>query len=66
MANTGSTLWKGNWRTRARVISGLILFTYVFFHFLNIGLGIFSLDLMERFQDGRQAIHRSLLGTTLL
>lgn len=66
LANTGSTLWKGNWRTRARVISGLILFAYVFFHFLNIGLGIFSLDLMERFQDIRQAIHRSTLGTILL
>ncbi|SFL12875.1 adenylate/guanylate cyclase domain-containing protein [Shimia haliotis] len=66
MTKTGSSLWKGNWRTRARVISGLILFAYILFHFINIGLGIFSLDAMERFQDIRQAIHRSLLGTVLL
>ena len=62
----GSSLWKGNWRTRARILSGLVLFTYVFFHFLNIGLGIFSLEIMESFQDIRQAVHRSVLGTTLL
>lgn len=63
---TGSSLWKGNWRTRARVISGLVLFVYVLLHFINIGLGIFSLELMEVFQDGRKLIHRSPPGTVLL
>ncbi|MGR3713402.1 MAG: hypothetical protein ACU0A6_09815 [Shimia sp.] len=61
-----STLWKGNWRVRARVISGIVLFAYILFHFINIGLGIFSLELMESFQDVRQSIHRTVLGTTLL
>ncbi|TCL08187.1 adenylate/guanylate cyclase [Shimia isoporae] len=64
--STGSSLWKGNWRTRARVISGLVLFAYVLFHFINIGLGIFSLEIMESFQDVRQSVHRSALGSTLL
>lgn len=51
---------------RLRISSGLILFTYAFFHFINIGLGLFSADLMDRFQTGRQFISRNLLGTVLL
>ncbi len=63
---TSTTLWQGNWRTRARILSGLVLFAYVFFHFINIGLGIFSLETMEAFQTVRQSIHRSFLGSSIL
>ncbi|WP_332262128.1 hypothetical protein [Thiosulfatihalobacter marinus] len=58
-----SALWQGNWRTRARIISGLVLFTYVLLHYLNIGLGLFSLELMERASDWRRVVSRSMVGT---
>lgn len=61
-----SALWQGNWATRMRIASGLVLFTYALFHFLNIGLGLISPDLMERAQLWRQVITRSLAGTLLL
>lgn len=61
-----TTLWQGNWRTRARIISGLVLFTYVLFHFINIGLGIFSLEMMEWFQELRQVFSRSIVGGLVL
>ena len=61
-----SALWQGNWRTRARIISGLVLFTYVLLHYLNIGLGLFSLELMERASDWRRVVSRSMVGTVLL
>ena len=59
-------LWQGNWITRTRIISGLVLLTYAFFHFLNIGLGLFSPEWMEEFQDARQVISRSFLGSLVL
>ncbi|WP_088634908.1 adenylate/guanylate cyclase domain-containing protein [Phaeobacter sp. 22II1-1F12B] len=46
--------------------SGLVLFTYALLHFLNIGLGLFSSELMERAQDWRQVITRSWPGTILI
>ncbi|MFK7754515.1 MAG: adenylate/guanylate cyclase domain-containing protein [Sedimentitalea sp.] len=52
--------------TRARIASGLVLFIYAFFHFLNIGFGLISPDLMERAQDWRLVITRTLLGEILL
>ncbi|WP_333781869.1 adenylate/guanylate cyclase domain-containing protein [Shimia sp. MMG029] len=61
-----NTLWKGNWRVRVRIVSGLVLFIYVLLHFLNIGFGLISLDLAERFQDMREAVHRSFLGSVVL
>lgn len=63
MANA---LWQGNLRTRLRIASGLVLFTYVFFHFLNIALGLYSLELMERAQEWRQVVTRNPLGGFLL
>ncbi|MEX0303769.1 MAG: adenylate/guanylate cyclase domain-containing protein, partial [Leisingera sp.] len=39
---------------------------YAFFHFINIGLGLLSPVWMEEFQDGRQLISRSLLGSLIL
>ncbi|OWU76395.1 guanylate cyclase [Phaeobacter sp. 22II1-1F12B] len=58
--------WQGNLATRLRMASGLVLFTYALLHFLNIGLGLFSSELMERAQDWRQVITRSWPGTILI
>lgn len=61
-----SALWRGNWATRLRIASGLVLFAFVLTHFLNIGLGLFSSDLMHRAQDWRQVVTRSLPGGVVL
>ena len=61
-----SALWRGNWATRLRIASGLVLFAFVLTHFLNIGLGLFSSDLMHRAQDWRQVVTRSLPGGLVL
>ncbi|WP_245510725.1 adenylate/guanylate cyclase domain-containing protein [Antarcticimicrobium sediminis] len=59
-------LWRGNWITRARIGSGLILFTFAVFHFLNIGLGLISPRAMEAMQDARQMITRTAVGGVIL
>ena len=59
-------LWQGNWRTKARIVSGLILFCYVLFHFFNIGMGLFSLEAMEWAQDGLEAVTSNPLGQLAL
>lgn len=61
-----SDLWRGSWATRLRIASGLVLFTYALLHFLNIGLGLVSSDLMHAAQDLRQIITRSMPGTVLI
>ena len=61
-----SALWQGNWITRTRIITGLVLLTFAFFHFLNIGLGLISPEWMDEFQDARQVITRSLIGSLIL
>ena len=59
-------LWHGNWTTRARIYSGLVLFIYALIHFLNIGLGLFSHELMQTAQDLRKLVTRSAVGTLVL
>lgn len=59
-------LWRGNWMTRARIASGLVLFTFVLFHLLNIGLGLFSPQWLETGQMLREIVTRSLTGTVIL
>ena len=59
-------LWRGSWTTRLRIASGLVLFAYVLTHYLNIGMGLLSAELMERMQDWRQVVTRSLPGSILL
>ncbi|WP_127115398.1 adenylate/guanylate cyclase domain-containing protein [Shimia sediminis] len=59
-------LWQGNWRTKARIVSGLMLFAYVFFHLLSVGMGLFSLELMEASQDLFGAIPSSRPGGIVL
>ncbi|WP_170573402.1 adenylate/guanylate cyclase domain-containing protein [Ruegeria atlantica] len=61
-----SVLWQGGWTTRLRITSGLVLFTFAFFHFINIGLGLFHTDYLHGMQDGRHAITRHDLGSVIL
>lgn len=61
-----SDLWRGTIATRLRIASGLVLFTYALLHFLNIGLGLFSSDLMHAAQDARQIVTRSVTGSVLI
>ncbi|KIN62021.1 Adenylate/guanylate cyclase [Sulfitobacter noctilucicola] len=59
-------LWRGDWPTRLRIASGLVLFIYALTHFLNIGLGLFSPGWLETAQDWRQVVTRSWPGTMLI
>ncbi|WP_037255255.1 adenylate/guanylate cyclase domain-containing protein [Roseobacter sp. SK209-2-6] len=61
-----STLWLGDWITRCRIVSGLILLTYAFFHFVNLGLGLISPEAMEAMQDVRHLITRTPLGALVM
>ncbi|WP_170408984.1 adenylate/guanylate cyclase domain-containing protein [Ruegeria arenilitoris] len=61
-----SVLWQGGWTTRLRIISGLTLFAFAFFHFINIGLGLFHTDYLHGMQDGRHAVTRHSLGSVIL
>lgn len=61
-----NNLWAGSWGTRLRIASGLVLFVYTLTHFLNIGLGLVSAELMDSVQDWRKTITRSILGSVLL
>jgi len=61
-----SVLWRGSWTTRIRIASGLVLFTFAFFHFLNLGLGLLSPNWMEQAQTWRQVITRSPPGGIIL
>lgn len=61
-----NSLWQGDWTTRARIWSGLVLFAYALTHFLNIGLGLFSTEWMHLVQDWRKTVTRSLPGEIVL
>jgi len=51
---------------RLRLVTGLILFSYVFLHFLNHSLGNISFDAMERGAVVQEWIWRSPIGTVAL
>lgn len=59
-------LLRGDWRQRARLISGLILFTFATTHFLNHALGLFDLKAMYEVQQWRWLVTRSWPGTIIL
>lgn len=61
-----SVLWQGGWATRLRIMSGLILFIFAFFHFINIGLGLFHTDYLHGMQKGRHVITRNNIGSAIL
>ena len=49
-----------------RLASGLTLFTFALLHFLNVALGLWSLDPMAAMQGWRLAVTRSIPGTLVL
>ncbi|WP_204112501.1 adenylate/guanylate cyclase domain-containing protein [Shimia biformata] len=59
-------LFRGSTAQKLRLASGLILFTYVLFHFINHALGLIGVEAMHQFQEVRQAITRSTVGGVLL
>ena len=59
-------LWQGNWTHRSRLASGLVLFVFVFFHFLNVAAGLVSPELMEAVQDARLAVTDNPVGQAVL
>src|SRR3954470_18749810 len=61
-----SPLLRGSVAQRLRILSGLTLFTFVFFHLLNHAFGLWSIEAMDAFQVWRTAITRSTLGSTVL
>jgi len=69
---SGDSSWAGLVRRgpsivrRFRLASGLVLFSYVFLHFLNHSLGNISLEAMERGAEYAELIWRSRIGTVAL
>ena len=61
-----SDIWRGSWTTRLRIASGLVLFVFALTHFLNIGLGLISHEVMLSAQELRKAVTRSAVGSVLL
>ncbi len=51
---------------RLRIVTGLILFTFVATHLLNHALGLVSIDVMETVRDWRVAVTRSAPVTLIL
>jgi adenylate cyclase len=61
-----TVLWSGSWATKIRIASGLVLFAFALLHFLNIGLGLFSSELMQQAQDWRKFATHSAIGGLIL
>ena len=61
-----TSLWRGSWQQRLRLLTGLILLAFAAAHFLNHALGLVSLDAMNTFDAWRVAAIRSLVGTIVL
>ena len=55
-----------DWIGRPRLVSGLVLFTYVASHLLNHALGVISLEAMEEGRRVFLAIWRNPVGTVVL
>ncbi|WP_170607262.1 adenylate/guanylate cyclase domain-containing protein [Ruegeria arenilitoris] len=61
-----NALWRGGWATRLRIATGLVLFVFAFFHFINIGLGLFHTDLLHGMQESRQLVSRHNVFSAIL
>ena len=59
-------LARGDLLQRLRLATGLVLFTFAATHFLNLALGLVSLDAMQAVQDARKVVTRSWPGTVIL
>lgn len=72
MTLSGETVWGALVRRGPSIVrllrlaSGLILFSYVFLHFLNHSLGNISFEAMERGAVAAEVIWRSRIGTAAL
>ena len=54
------------WSKSARLVSGLILFSFVSMHLANHAVGLVSIEAMEKVQSFRFSIWRSTLGSFIL
>jgi adenylate cyclase len=61
-----AALWRGSTEQRLRLVSGLILFSFVLGHFLNHAMGLVSLEAMTAVDEWRTAIDDSIPGTIVL
>ena len=61
-----NVLLRGGWVQQMRLYSGLLIFAFAAAHFINLALGLISLEAMEQFQTWRFVITRNIVGTTLL
>ena len=59
-------LTRGDSLQRARLFSGLVLFTFALTHFLNHAMGLIDLETMHEVQRYRMMVTRSLPGTVIL
>lgn len=59
-------LLQGSLSQKARIASGLVLFTFALTHFLNHAIGLVSLDTMHALQNFRTTLTRSIPGTAVL
>jgi adenylate cyclase len=61
-----NVLFRGGWVQQTRLYSGLLIFAFAAAHFINLALGLVSVDAMDEFQTLRFTITRSLAGTVVL
>lgn len=61
-----SALWRGSRAAKLRIASGLVLFVHAFFHFINIGMVLVSVEAAAAMQEVREDIQHSAPGTILL
>jgi len=59
-------LMRGDYFQRARLLAGLILFTFAATHFLNHALGIISVQAMHDMENWRTLVTRSIVGSVIL
>ena len=65
-ASGREAIGRGNWRQRARLWSGLILFSFCLSHFSNHALGIISFEAMDRASQWHYWVWRSAAGEAVL
>lgn len=59
-------IWQGNLVQRSRTVSGVFLFIYAFFHFLNIAAGLVSPEFMIQVQEARELVTGHTPGQVIL
>lgn len=59
-------IWQGSLAQRSRTASGLILFAFAFFHFLNVAAGLVSPEMMRQVQNARLLITGHNAGKAIL